>query len=115
MVTPVFIRYDDGKERKIGTFDGETLVCNRRVKDHLFRNGRHTVEEARADRVSAWGLDCKVCDGLRAKGGKWLVIKVGKEEYRCSLDDMVERGKVLHMKPHRPQYFLKEHEFERLR
>jgi len=110
----VEITYADGTCRRIGRLEGDTLVCRRDVAKHLFRFGRATVEEARRDGVSAWGLDCDVCDGLCERGATWLLIKVGKVILRCSLQDMQKKGSVLHIKPHRAQYFLNEQFFERM-
>ncbi len=41
----------------------------------------------------------------------WFVVLVGDKGHRCRLSDMKEKGFVLHMKPHHPQYFLDETEF----
>ena len=108
----VNIKYDDGRRRRIGWVEGDTFYSRRKVGEHLFRGGCETIKEAREQGVSAWGLDCKVCDGLLQKGVKWFVIKVGKKYYRCRLQDLKDRGFVLHIKPHRPQYFMEEYKFE---
>jgi len=110
----VNIRYDNGERRRIGWIEGDTFISKRSVKKHLFRGGRETVREARRDGVSAWGLDCKVCDGLIERGVVWFEIRTGKKTYRCKLEDMKKKGFVLHIKPHRPQYFLLEQEFEQI-
>lgn len=111
----IYVRQDDGEERRVGVLEGDTLTCPRTVSKHLYRMGRGTVEQARAEGASAWGLDCKVCDGLLEGGTKWLVIKVGSKRYRCSLAEMKRDGIVLHIKPHRAQYFLNEKRFEEMR
>lgn len=110
-MTVVHIRYENGERRKIGWIEGDTFFSPRKPSKHLFRGGRSTVKEARRDGVSAWGLDCKVCEGLIERGVVWFVVLVGDKRYRCRLFDMKEKGFVLHMKPHRPQYFLNETEF----
>jgi len=110
----VLIQYEDGTERRVGVLEGDTLTCARTVSKHLYRMGRETVEQARAEGASAWGLDCKVCDGLLENGCKWLVLKVGGHRYRCALADMKRDGIVLHIKPHRAQYFLSEKRFEKV-
>jgi hypothetical protein len=103
----------DGRERKVGTVVGDTLICHRKVRQHLFRSGRPTVEQARKEGVSAWGLDCKVCDRLLEMGVVFLNIVTDEGEYQCRLEDMRKKGIVLNMKPHRAQYFLNENMFER--
>lgn len=107
----IWIRYEDGQRRKVGWVSEDTFFSPRQTKKHLFRGGRATVEEARRDGTSSWGLDCKVCDGLIERGIVWFVVKVGKTNYRCKLIDMRDKGFVFHMKPHRAQYFLNEKEF----
>ena len=109
----VTIKYDNGVTRKVGDVQGDTLFCNRTVSKHLFRSGHASVKEARAAHEAAWGLDCKVCDGLLSRGVQWFVIRTESYSYRCELKSMKEAGFVLHMKPHRPQYFLNEERFER--
>ena len=109
---PVVISYN-GERRQVGIVKGDTLFCPRDTNKHLFRYRRATIKEARAEGVSAWGLDCKVCDGLLAKGVKTLEICTGSASYTCSLADTKEHGEVLNMKPHRAQYFLNEKYFTR--
>lgn len=107
----VVINYD-GRERYIGFVDGNTLTCKRDEAKHMFRGGRSTVAEAKKDGTASWGLDCKVCDGLISRGVEWLVIVSKTKIYRCKLTDMRDKGYVLNMKPHRPQYFLNLEHFE---
>lgn len=102
---------DGGTRKTIGIVKGDMLVCPRDEKKHLFRCGRSTIEQAREEGVSAWGLDCKVCDGLLERGIEWLVISTKKTAYRCKLRAM-QSGFVLSIHPHRAQYFLYEQYFE---
>ena len=103
----------DGQDRIVGQVIDDTLHCRRDVKKHLFRSGKPTVVAARQAHVSAWGLDCRVCDGLLERGVEYLEIIAGAGTYRCRLEDMKTKGFVLNMKPHRAQYFLNEEEFVR--
>jgi hypothetical protein len=109
----VVINYE-GRERKVGTVEDNVLTCRRDVNKHLFRSGRATVAEARKDNVSAWGLDCKVCEGLLGQGVTHMDIVTREGTFRCRLVDMKELGYVLNMKPHRAQYFLPETYFAKV-
>ena len=96
--------------RCIGFVDGNTLTCKRDEAKHMFRSGKCCCRSK--DRTASWGLDCKVCDGLISRSVEWLVIVSKTKIYRCKLTDMRDKGYVLNMKPHRPQYFLNLEHFE---
>lgn len=107
----VVINYE-GKERLVGHVVGNTLVCRRNEDKHLFRGGRKTVQDAINEGTAAWGLDCKVCDGLISRNIVWFEVIGKHKSYRCKLEDMRSKGYVLNMKPHRAQYFLDLEHFE---
>ena len=101
-----------GRERLIGRVVDKTLICNRTESKHLFRGGRSSVAAAKKDGTASWGLDCKVCDGLLSRGVEWIEIVTGTKIYKSKLADIRDKGRVLHIKPHRAQYFLNLKEFQ---
>ncbi len=110
----VFVR--DDKLRHIGHIENETFITVRNVKKHLFRAGRKTVALARRDGVSAWGLDYDACKEMLARGVKYAEVRTQEGIYGCGLADFAEHEQayVLNLQ-HRPQRFLPEVCFERIR
>ena len=115
MSRPVRIEYSGGEMRIIGYVDGDTFVSTKRIdRKHMFRGGRKSLEQALSDGTAAWGLDCKACDGMIRAGVKYCIIRSDSGTYKAKLSDFRDKGRVLHIRPHRPQYFLELDEFEKI-
>ena len=108
----VRIAYGNGERRVIGRVEGNVFITDRSEKKHMFRGGHKTLQEAKEDGTLAWGIDCIACDGLIEQGVETIRINTKRKVYTTKLAMFRNRGFVLHMKPHRAQYFLSVEEFD---
>jgi hypothetical protein len=97
----VKIKQDNGEIRMIGTFNEKSKILRviRRRSQHFMR------------KLSAWGLDAKVFNGLYEDRGLRKIILRETEEHKkfeISAKTFKEKGKYLHFKPYRPQIFVEE-------
>jgi hypothetical protein len=92
----VYIKTELGN-RLIGKFEDGVFTSHRQSSKHLYK------------KLNAWGIDCKVYDGLLADRGLHTVRIVDSDTktiYGTDADNFKKYGTILHHKPHRPQVFL---------
>lgn len=95
-MTKVYINTDVGR-RHIGTYGEGVFTSHRSSSKHLYK------------KLNAWGIDCKVLDGLIKDHELHTVIihdKDTKTTYTTKAENFKQYGTILHFKPHRPQVFL---------
>lgn len=83
--------------RHIGNFEDGVFTSKRQSSKHLYK------------KLNAWGIDCKVLDGLMKDRGLHTVIIEDTEtqtKYVTQAENFKNHGTILHFKPHRPQVFL---------
>lgn len=96
MSTKVYIETGVGR-RLIGNYGDGVLTSHRNSSKHLYK------------KLNAWGIDCKVYDGLLKDRGLHTVIIHDKDTnitYTTKAENFKKYGTILHFKPHRPQVFL---------
>lgn len=92
----IFIKEDNGKEKKIGVINKKTFFKEVKSSKHLHYKS------------DSWGIDYEAfkyisnqCDLI-----KILDIEIDKL-YEITTQDFLNRSRVLHFKPHRSQLFCK--------